>query len=236
MAGVDRDSPPLAEVHRARAQRLLVRAANTRTAPRPRLIERALAAVGLVAATPLLLAIGWLIRRESPGPLLYRQLRIGAGGEPFTLFKLRTMEHDAHARFAEMVESHNHYEDPRFFKAFADPRVTPTGAVARALAIDEIPQLLNVVRGEMALVGPRPLIPEEDRWVEGWAAERRALPPGLTGLWQTVGGNEIDFEGMLWLDCLYAGHRSLRQDLRLALATPGSILTRLGRWREGSRA
>lgn len=236
MAGTDGDSPPLDDVHWARTQRLLVEATHPRTAPKPRLVERLLAALGLLVAAPLLLAFGWLIRREAPGPLLYRQVRIGAGGEPFTLFKLRTMEDDAHSRFVEMVESHNHYEDPRFFKAFADPRVTPTGAVARALAIDEVPQLLNVVRGEMALVGPRPLIPEEDRWVEGWAAERRALPPGLTGLWQTVGGNEIGFEGMLWLDCLYAGRRSLRQDLRLALATPASILARLGHWREGSRA
>ena len=236
MAGVGVEMPPLSAGQWERAQRLLVHAPIARTAPKPRLAESLLALFGLTLAAPLLLLFGWLIRRESPGPLLYRQVRIGAGGRPFDLFKLRTMEAGAHARFAEVVATHNDYEDPRFFKADVDPRVTPSGAVARALAVDEVPQLLNVVRGEMALVGPRPLIPEEDRWVEDWAAERRSVPPGLTGLWQTAGGNEIGFDGMLWLDCLYAGHRSLRQDLRLALATPRSLLARLRRWRAGSRA
>lgn len=226
----------MSEVQWERAQSLLVAAPVARAEAKPRLAERVLAALGLAVAAPLLLLFGWLIRRESPGALLYRQTRVGTGGRSFELFKLRTMEEGAHGRFAEVAATHNDYADPRFFKAYADPRVTPSGAVARALAIDEIPQLLNVVRGEMALVGPRPLIPEEDRWVEGWAAERRSVPPGLTGLWQTAGGNEIGFDGMLWLDCLYARHRSLRQDLRLALATPRSLAARLGRWRAGSRA
>jgi lipopolysaccharide/colanic/teichoic acid biosynthesis glycosyltransferase len=236
MAGVGAELPPLSEGQWERARRLLVHAPAARTAPGPRLAERLLALLGLALTAPLLLLFGWLIRREAPGPLLYRQVRIGAAGRPFELFKLRTMEDGAHARFAAVAATHNDYDDPRFFKAYADPRVTPSGAVARALAVDEIPQLLNVVRGEMALVGPRPLIPEEDRWVEGWAAERRSVPPGLTGLWQTAGGNEIGFDGMLWLDCLYATHRGLRQDLRLVLATPRSLLGRLGRWRGGSRA
>jgi lipopolysaccharide/colanic/teichoic acid biosynthesis glycosyltransferase len=109
MAGVGVEMPPLSARQWERAQRLLVQAPAVRIAPRPRLAERLLALLGLTLAAPLLLLFGWLIRRESPGPLLYRQVRIGAGGRPFDLIKLRTMETDAHARFAEVVATHNDY-------------------------------------------------------------------------------------------------------------------------------
>jgi lipopolysaccharide/colanic/teichoic acid biosynthesis glycosyltransferase len=209
---------------------------NPPAGSRIRALDRASAAAGLAASSPLLALAALLVQIESPGPVLLRQVRIGAAGRPFTILKLRTMRPHAADLLTEVAAADNVHArlgDARMFKAYADPRVLRVGAALRALALDELPQLLNVIRGEMALVGPRPLTPDEDRWVEGEALSRRAAPPGITGLWQVVGGNDIGFAGMVQLDSLYVERRSLRLDARLLAATPRAVLRGVRRWLRG---
>jgi lipopolysaccharide/colanic/teichoic acid biosynthesis glycosyltransferase len=220
----------------ARAQRLLGSVENPAPVGRARALDRLVAAAGLAATAPLLALSALLVQLESPGPILVRQVRIGAGGRPFTIFKLRTMRRHAADLLRQVAAADNVHArlgDARMFKAYADPRVLRVGAVLRAFALDELPQLLNVMRGEMELVGPRPLTPDEDRWVDGPALVRRAVPPGMTGLWQVLGGNDIAFARMVQLDVLYVERRSLRQDARLLAATPRAVLRGVRRWREG---
>jgi lipopolysaccharide/colanic/teichoic acid biosynthesis glycosyltransferase len=236
-AGLGEDHPPAGLTHRqwARAQQLLLVVPRA-PAGRTRAADRVVAAAGLAAVAPLLALTALLVRLESAGPALLRQVRVGAGGRPFTIFKLRTMRRHATSLLDEVAAADNVHArlgDTRMFKAYADPRVLRVGALLRALGIDELPQLLNVVRGEMALVGPRPLTPDEDRWVDGRALARRRVPPGITGLWQVVGGNDIGFAGMVHLDVLYVERRSLRQDMRLLAATPRAALRGVQRWRQG---
>jgi lipopolysaccharide/colanic/teichoic acid biosynthesis glycosyltransferase len=228
---------PLTPGQWTRVRRLLRPTTASFTSPRTRILDRIVAALVFVAATPLLALAALLVFIESPGTVLVRQVRIGAGGAPFRIIKLRTMRRDAASTLEAVAEADNVHAllgDDRMFKAWADPRVLKVGALLRALAIDELPQLVNVVGGDMALVGPRPLTPDEDGWVSGPALARREVPPGITGLWQVVGGNEIGFGGMVFLDALYVGHRSLAQDLRLLAATPRAIGRDLRAWRRGS--
>jgi lipopolysaccharide/colanic/teichoic acid biosynthesis glycosyltransferase len=194
-----------------------------------RIGEVVAAAVILVFVAPLLMICAGAIRLESPGAVVFCQTRRGRGEAEFTLLKLRTMRRDAEAHLAS-VKAHNVYArrwaDDRLFKGVHDPRVTRVGRVLRRLHVDELPQLANVIRGEMRVVGPRPLELHEDRHVVGWAEQRRAVPPGLTGLWQVLGGNELPFDAMLRLDVLYVERRHLGLDLRLLLATPSAVLAR----------
>ena len=151
----------------------------------------------------------------------------GADGEDertFRIFKFRTMVVDAETRKAEVAHLNMHRgDDPRMFKVPADPRVTRVGAFLRRSRIDELPQLINVLRGEMSLVGPRPLILDEDRYVERWARRRLSLRPGITGLWQVLGASDIPFEEMTKLDYLYVTNWSLGEDVRLILRTIPSL-------------
>jgi exopolysaccharide biosynthesis polyprenyl glycosylphosphotransferase len=185
-----------------------------------RALDLALASLGLLLLAPLFLVVAAAIKLDSRGPVFFRQLRRGGGGRTFWIYKFRTMSLDADSRKADVVHLNMHADDdPRMFKVSADPRVTRVGALLRRTSIDEIPQLLNVLRGHMSLVGPRPLILEEDRHVESWARKRLELKPGMTGLWQVLGRSDIPFDEMTKLDYLYVTNWSLTEDLRLILLT-----------------
>jgi exopolysaccharide biosynthesis polyprenyl glycosylphosphotransferase len=189
-----------------------------------RLLKRSLdvvgATIGLVLLAPLLVGTSLAIKLTSRGPVLFRQLRMGEGERVFRVLKFRTMVEDAEARKWELVHLNMHNgDDPRMFKVPNDPRVTRVGAFLRRWRIDELPQLFNVLRGEMSLVGPRPLILDEDQYVERWARRRLNLKPGMTGLWQVLGASDIPFDEMTKLDYLYVTNWSLREDVRLIMLT-----------------
>ena len=178
------------------------------------------AATMLVVLSPVLLIAALAVKLDSSGPILFRQLRMGAGDAPFRIAKLRTMVADAEARKPALAHLNKHNgHDPRMFKIDDDPRTTRVGSLLRRYSIDELPQLWNVLRGEMSLVGPRPLILEEDRFVRQWRRRRLSLKPGITGLWQVLGRDGISFEDMVRLDYVYVTSWSLGGDLRLLLRT-----------------
>jgi exopolysaccharide biosynthesis polyprenyl glycosylphosphotransferase len=209
--------PPL---HLSRSSRLLKRT-----------MDVVLAGAGLVVLAPVLILVAVLIKLDSRGPIFFRQVRMG-GGERFRIFKFRTMVADAEERKAEVRHLNKHRgpgSDPRMFKIPDDPRVTRVGRFLRRSSVDELPQLLNVLRGEMSLVGPRPLILDEDRHVEDWARKRLDLKPGMTGLWQVLGRSDIPFDEMVKLDYLYVTTWSLWQDFRLLFRTiPLVVLAKRG--------
>jgi exopolysaccharide biosynthesis polyprenyl glycosylphosphotransferase len=207
--------PPL---RLARSSRLLKRATDL-----------AIALSALVLLAPFLALIALLIKRGSPGPVFFRQVRMGCGDKTFRIYKFRTMVVDADERKGEYVHMNKYAEnggDGRMFKIADDPRVTRIGRFLRRYSLDELPQLINVVKGEMSLVGPRPLILEEDQHVAEWGRNRLNLKPGITGPWQVLGRNEIPFDEMLKLDYLYVTNWSLWRDLRLMLQTVPAALTR----------
>jgi len=196
-----------------------------------RFLKRALDLVASVAAlillVPLFGVIALLIKLDSPGPIFFRQVRRGANGSTFTLYKFRTMVADADTRKAEFAHLNKHAQnggDPRMFKIENDPRVTRVGRRLRRWLLDELPQLLNVLEGHMSVVGPRPLILEEDQYVESWARRRLDLKPGMTGVWQVLGRNAISFDEMVRLDYLYVTNWSLWNDCRLLLRTCPLVL------------
>jgi exopolysaccharide biosynthesis polyprenyl glycosylphosphotransferase len=190
-----------------------------------RSMDLAGAAAGLLLSTPLLLVVAAAIKLDSPGPVLFRQRRIGRGGREFRLVKFRTMVPDAEQRY-DLLRSQS--RDPGWLLLDDDPRVTRVGRILRRWSLDELPQLWNVLKGEMSLVGPRPLIESEDRQLLGWRRSRVDLTPGLTGLWQVLGRTSIPFEEMIKLDYLYVTNWSLWTDVRLILRTLPSVLTRRG--------
>jgi exopolysaccharide biosynthesis polyprenyl glycosylphosphotransferase len=187
-----------------------------------RALDVALSGFGLLVLSPLFAALALLIKLDSRGPVFFRQLRMGEGDRPFRMLKFRTMVADADERKAEIAHLNRHAlpgGDPRMFKAAVDPRVTRAGHFLRRYSLDELPQLINVLKGEMSLIGPRPLILEEDRFVESWARKRLLLKPGMTGLWQVLGRSAIPFEEMVKLDYLYVTTWSLANDCRLLVQT-----------------
>ncbi len=189
----------------------------------------------VIALGPTLALLALLIKFDSRGPVFYRQLRMGTGGQPFSIFKFRTMVTNADELKDEIAHLNAHAApggDPRMFKIKHDPRVTGMGRLLRRTSLDELPQLFNVLKGDMSLIGPRPLILEEDRYVEDWARKRLALKPGMTGLWQVSGRNSIPFEDMVKLDYLYVTTWSLASDCRLLLQTVPLVLAgdRGGDW------
>ncbi len=194
-----------------------------------RVLKRAMDLVGagalLALLSPLLAAIAVAIRIDSKGPVLFRQERIGRGGRRFRLLKFRTMVEDAERQTQElMAESRDEY----WLKLESDPRITRVGRVLRITSLDELPQLWNVLRGKMSLVGPRPLVESEDRLIAGWARTRLDLMPGITGSWQVLGRTNIPFEEMVKLDYLYVTNWSLWTDIRLLFNTLPAVLTRRG--------
>jgi len=178
------------------------------------------ASVALVIAAPFFLLVAAVIMLDSRGPAFFRQTRMGAGERMFSIIKFRTMVADADARKHEVAHLNHHSAiDTRMFKAADDPRVTRVGAFLRRTSIDELPQLINVLRGDMSLVGPRPLILEEHGYVVDWARDRLRLKPGITGLWQVLGRSDIPFGEMIQLDYLYVTSWSLGGDFKLIAKT-----------------
>jgi exopolysaccharide biosynthesis polyprenyl glycosylphosphotransferase len=187
-----------------------------------RVTDLALAIVGLVLLAPVFAAIAVLIKIGSPGPVFFRQVRRGTDESTFKIYKFRTMVADADARKSEYTHLNKHAVnggDPRMFKIPDDPRTTRIGRFLRSYSLDELPQLINVVKGEMSLVGPRPLILEEDQHIREWARRRLNLKPGITGPWQVLGRSEIPFDEMVKLDYLYVTSWSALNDLKLMLQT-----------------
>lgn len=192
-----------------------------------RMMDTAGAALALVLLSPLLAVIALAIRLTSRGPVLFRQERIGRGQRPFSMLKFRTMVHGADALKADLYHL-NEFAGGRMFKIAQDPRVTPVGRFLRAASLDELPQFVNVLRGEMSIVGPRPLIREEDDAVLGWHRTRLDLTPGLTGPWQVMGRQHVPFDEMVKLDYLYVAEWSFWNDVKLALRTIPVVLRRTG--------
>jgi lipopolysaccharide/colanic/teichoic acid biosynthesis glycosyltransferase len=191
-----------------------------------RVLDLVLASALLLAMLPVWLLVALLVRLSSPGPILFRQTRCGEGGLPFTFYKFRTMVLDAEARLHE-VQHLNERQGPAF-KAAHDPRVTPVGRWLRRSSLDELPQLLNVLRGEMSLVGPRPPLPAEVAKYTPYHWGRLAVRPGITGLWQVRGRELADFDAWVALDLEYIRRRSLRLDCWLLLCTIPAVLHHRG--------
>jgi exopolysaccharide biosynthesis polyprenyl glycosylphosphotransferase len=191
-----------------------------------RLMDLSLSAIGVVLLSPLFAVAALAIKLDSRGPAFFRQERVGSGDTRFLMWKFRTMGPDAEAQKLGFSHLNQHAQngDGRMFKIPDDPRVTRVGRFLRRYSIDELPQLFNVVRGEMSLVGPRPLIPDEDCFVDGWSRRRLGLKPGMTGLWQVLGGSTISFSEMVRLDCMYVAGWSLGGDLSLLLRTVPLVL------------
>jgi exopolysaccharide biosynthesis polyprenyl glycosylphosphotransferase len=206
------------------------------TMPRPRLMKSSLRlkraldlAVGtaaLVILAPVIVACALAIKLDSPGPVFFRQRRIGRDDRPFEVFKFRSMYADADSRKDEVatLNFHGGGNDKGMFKIREDPRITRVGAFLRRYSLDEIPQLFNILRGEMSFVGPRPLIETEDRQIEGRFRRRLSLTPGLTGLWQAHGRSDIPFEQMVNLDYLYVTNWSLWGDVKLVMRTVSAVV------------
>ncbi|HZO35578.1 MAG TPA: sugar transferase [Solirubrobacteraceae bacterium] len=193
-----------------------------------RVLDATAAVSGIVILSPLLAAIAIAIRLESRGPVFFRQRRIGREGDQFEIFKFRSMYQDADRRKAE-YETLNDQDDGVMFKIHQDPRVSRVGRLLRRLSLDELPQLLNVIRGEMSIVGPRPLIMvEQDAFDETWHARRLDLRPGLTGPWQISGRSDLTAHEMLRLDFQYVTGWSLARDLEIMLATIPAVFTGRG--------
>jgi exopolysaccharide biosynthesis polyprenyl glycosylphosphotransferase len=192
-------------------------------------VKRALDIVGsttaLILLAPLLALISVAVKLDSPGAVLFRQHRIGRDGKPFEMLKFRTMVTGAHERRAELMHLN---EAEGLFKIDNDPRITRVGAALRRVSLDELPQLLNVLRGEMSLVGPRPLIAEEDRRIQGWDRRRLQLTPGMTGHWQILGSARIPLDEMVKIDYLYVTNWSLWLDIKILIRTIAYVAGRRG--------
>jgi exopolysaccharide biosynthesis polyprenyl glycosylphosphotransferase len=184
------------------------------------------ATVLLVLSSPILVAIALAVKLTSRGPVLYKSMRPGIGGIPFACLKFRTMRCDAERMQAEL-EALNEASGP-LFKIRQDPRMTPVGRFLRRYSLDELPQLINVIRGEMSLVGPRPLPQRDFDHLEPWHRKRYLVLPGITGLWQVSGRSELDFDDLVRLDFLYLERWSVFLDLAILLKTVPAVLTRRG--------
>jgi exopolysaccharide biosynthesis polyprenyl glycosylphosphotransferase len=181
-------------------------------------------AIALLAVfSPLFLAVAIAIKVSSPGPVFFRQLRTGRDGRPFRMIKFRTMQQDAEARKEELLELN---EAASLFKISNDPRVTPVGRWLRKTSVDELAQLLDVARGTMSLVGPRPFVIDEESLFEGWHRWRYHLRPGMTGPWQILGSTRIPLDEMVKLDYLYCADWTLWGDVKILVRTAAYLLRR----------
>jgi lipopolysaccharide/colanic/teichoic acid biosynthesis glycosyltransferase len=185
-------------------------------------LDLALTLLGIVPLLPVFLVVALAIRLTSPGPVFFVQTRVGLGGRHFGIVKFRSMYADAEARRAAVLAMSD--REGLCFKSRKDPRITPVGRLLRRFSIDELPQLINVLRGEMSLVGPRPALPEEvDRYPLA-ALERLSVLPGITGLWQVSGRAEIGFDEMIELDIAYARNGGLMTDLSILARTTRAVI------------
>lgn len=190
-----------------------------------RTIDIALAAIGLVLLSPIFLLAAILIKLTSPGPVIFRQLRCGLNGRTFTCYKFRSMVRDAEQRLHEVMHLN---EKEIAMKIRNDPRLTPVGKWLRKMSIDELPQLFNVLKGDMSLVGPRPAIPTEVAQYQHWQRRRLRMRPGLTCLWAVRGRDRVDFESWMRLDLEYIDNWSLGLDARIILLTIPQVVSGRG--------
>lgn len=192
-----------------------------------RLCDIVVSALGLAILAPLFLAVAALVKVTSRGPVFFRQVRCGSNGRRFTMYKFRTMVADAEARKTELA--HLNEMDGPVFKLANDPRLTAIGRWLRKTSIDELPQLINVLKGEMSLVGPRPPVPDEVEKYEAWQRRRLSMRPGITGYWQVNGRNHIkDFDAWTKLDLEYIDRWSLALDTKILLKTIPAVLFGVG--------
>lgn len=182
-----------------------------------RILDIIASTLGLIILSPILLVVAILIRLESRGPAIFSQKRIGLNKKEFKMYKFRSMVQNAE-ELKEKLAKENEMSGP-MFKIKNDPRVTKVGRFIRRTSIDELPQLINVLKGEMSLVGPRPSLPKEVSKFEPWMLKRLSVKPGLTCYWQVSGRNNIDFENWMKLDLQYVNDRSFWLDLKLILKT-----------------
>lgn len=191
-----------------------------------RLFDMTASLAALIVLSPLLIVVALAVKLTSKGPVLFRQHRVGQHGKPFHMLKFRSMIANAEELKAKLM-AQNEQTGP-VFKMKRDPRITTVGRFIRKYSIDELPQLLNVLRGEMSVVGPRPPVPLEVAKYEAWQRRRLSVRPGLTCVWQVSGRNEISFEEWMYLDMQYIDHWSLRQDFELILRTLPVVFTGRG--------
>lgn len=183
----------------------------------------AVGSAGLIALlSPVFLVIALLVKATSRGPVVYRQVRVGREGREFVFYKFRSMYEDADRRLQEVLDK-NEKAGP-IFKMKNDPRVTPVGRVLRKYSLDELPQLFNVLKGDMSLVGPRPPLPREVEQYDDRALQRLSVLPGITCLWQICGRSDTSFEDWLELDSLYVENMSFWLDLKILMKTPLSVI------------
>jgi len=191
-----------------------------------RCFDLVIGTISFVAVLPLFLVLCLAVRLDSHGPVFFRQVRIGRDGRPFRIWKFRSMVTDAEAMKKEL-EALNE-AGPGMFKVADDPRVTRVGRFLRKTSLDELPQILNVLSGEMSLVGPRPLIIDEDALVQGLYRARLHLTPGMTGPWQILGSTRVPMDEMVGIDYLYVANWSLWEDVKLLLRTVPHMVARRG--------
>jgi lipopolysaccharide/colanic/teichoic acid biosynthesis glycosyltransferase len=190
-------------------------------------LDRTFALAGLVCLLPILLLIGIAIRATSPGPALFRHVRVGRGGESFWMWKFRTMRSGAHDQLHDLLAEHGRDRSP-LFKIPSDPRVTPLGQFLRRTSLDELPQLVNVLLGEMSLVGPRPQFEAEVALYAPHERQRLQVKPGVTGLWQVSGRSGLTWEQAVQYDLRYVREWSLILDAKILLRTVRAVLRREG--------
>jgi len=187
-----------------------------------RIVDVSLSVLGLALGLPFWICIALAIKVTSPGVAVYRQTRIGLEGRPFKVYKFRTMYKNAEDGLNGLMER-NEAQGP-LFKIKDDPRITPVGRFLRRTSFDEFPQLLNVIRGEMSLVGPRPPLPQEVAQYEDWQKARLSIKPGLTGLWQVRGRSDISFDEGVLMDLYYIENWSLHLYFMILLRTIPAVL------------
>lgn len=191
-----------------------------------RMVDIVVASLVLLIGSPIWLCIALSVKLSSPGPILNKQTRVGLDGEWFDMLKFRSMYMDAEQRLADLMAK-NEAQGP-LFKMKDDPRRTPVGKFLRRTSLDEIPQMINILRGEMSLVGPRPPIPREVAQYEDWQKRRLAIKPGLTGLWQVRGRSDISFDEGVLMDLYYIENWSMRLYFQILLRTIPAVLSRRG--------
>jgi lipopolysaccharide/colanic/teichoic acid biosynthesis glycosyltransferase len=186
-------------------------------------LDRVAAGLAMVFLSPLFLLLAVAIKLDTPGPVLYRSTRVGKGGKTFTFYKLRSMIHGAE-QHRHRIAHLNEVTGP-VFKIARDPRITRVGRILRRTSLDELPQILNVLKGDMTLVGPRPPLPDEVKQYELWQLRRLSVRPGLTCLWQISGRSRLTFDEWMRLDMEYITRRSFALDLNILIRTIPAVLS-----------
>jgi exopolysaccharide biosynthesis polyprenyl glycosylphosphotransferase len=199
-----------------------------------RAVDVGLSVLFLLLTFPIFLAVAILVKLDSPGPVFFRQQRVGQGNRPFTFYKFRTMVHNAdsevHRRYVQSlirqaaVAPDAHGQTPAY-KLARDPRITRVGHILRRTSLDELPQFINVLKGDMSIVGPRPPLPYEVQEYQDWHMARLAVLPGITGLWQVMGRSRVTFDEMVRMDLRYIKQQSLLLDFKIMVLTIPAILS-----------